>query len=255
MKFVKRWFLHNSLKNYNYLIINDHLKSCLIIDPAQKDIYVDLIEQDNLAVEGILLTHEHGDHIAAVEDLYHYFKCPVYSTFHQLTSHKLSDQQSLKFNTADCQVLYTPGHTSVHVCFYFAQENWLLCGDTIFVGGVGNDKAKTADVNQLYDSIQQLMKLPEQTRMYPAHDYAVANLRFALTLRPDQRYYRDWLMRFQALSSEAMPVTTLAQEKQMNIFMQTREIASMGDLLNDHGEQLRDEKEIFCYLRKKRNVF
>ncbi|WP_119343442.1 hydroxyacylglutathione hydrolase [Facilibium subflavum] len=255
---VKRWYLNNPLRNYNYALVNTTNKHALIVDPTLKQHYIAYISQHNLEVEAILLTHKHTDHIAAVAALQKHFNCPVYARFSDgpgfVVDHIVTDKQELVFNTANCCVIASPGHTAQHVCYFFENQKLLFCGDTIFTAGVGNVNAASADVDVLCDTVMKLRALPEKTRIYPAHDYFENNLRFALSIDPENTMYQKWYEAVKDIPSEDKPITTIADEKQMNIFMQA-DIPCLHTLLADRGKYFDDAKAVFRYLRAQKDVF
>jgi len=258
MVYVKRWYLDNPLRNYNYLIVNEINKHCIVVDPTFKSHYVSYINEHSLTVEAIILTHKHADHVAAAVDLQGKYNCDIYANFQNFRGYivdkLVSHDQELKFKSSSCIVISTPGHTSKHVCFFFNKDGFLFCGDTIFTAGVGNTKDKTADINHLFDSIMYLRNLPDNTRIYPAHDYFENNLSFALSLDRNNNAYASWYDRVKGVKADDKPVTTIEDERQINVFMQSDQ-QRMIDLLNSRGLSLKTPREIFCYLRQQKDEF
>ena len=125
MIYVKRWYLNNQLRNYNYMIINSFTKNCLIIDPTDFTKFNNIISSSNLLPEAILITHNHNDHISAVNQIKNeYDNCTVYASFNgkdnNINIDFLIDKPlNLTFNTAEVEVILSPGHTNHHLCFYY----------------------------------------------------------------------------------------------------------------------------------------
>ena len=258
MIYVKRWYLNNPLRNYNYLVVNDANHKALIIDPTMAEHYEQFLNEQNIEAEAILLTHDHGDHIAAVAALKAKYNIPVYAHFEHYRGHQVDhyvkDGEQLSFNTANCQVITCPGHIASHVSFYFPQQELLFCGDTIFTAGVGNVKDSTADVVHLYHSIEKLRSLPETTKLYPAHDYFENNLSFAQSIQPQDDYYRQWFNKVMNVASEDKPITTLADENQMNIFFRANE-SELQAILRQANANIIDAQTAFCELRARKDAF
>lgn len=255
---VKRWYLNNPLRNYNYLLSNSASKTCLILDPTVKTPYIEQINQNSLKVEAILLTHEHSDHTAAALPLKQQFNAPIYAKFPMVDNtpvdHSVDNHEILYFTTATCQVMATPGHTKNHVCFYFKQNHTLFCGDTLFAAGVGNVHDKSADLEALFNSITQLNQLPQHTKIYPGHDYLENNLLFALSIDPENRNYRRWYQKIQAIAADEKPITTIADEQKINIFMQSND-TKLWTVLAKNNINVSDAKGTFYYLRARKDVF
>ncbi|WP_119329466.1 hydroxyacylglutathione hydrolase [Cysteiniphilum halobium] len=258
MIYVKRWYLNNPLRNYNYLIVNDVNHTALIVDPTMSDHYEQFLAEHRLEAEAVLLTHDHSDHIAAVAALKAKYNIPVYAHFKHYRGHPVDyyveDNDVLNFNTANCQVITCPGHIASHVSFYFPQQGLLFCGDTIFTAGVGNVKDSTADVVCLYHSIEKLRSLPDVTKLYPAHDYFENNLSFAQSINPQDTYYRQWFNKVMNVAPEDKPITTLADENQMNIFFRVNEV-KLQEMLRQANVNVVDAKTAFCELRARKDVF
>lgn len=219
---IQRWYLNNRLRNYNYLIVNITTKTAIAIDPLSALMVQDQLKRQDLTLEAILLTHDHGDHIAGVESLIAETNALVYGNgvVPNVTIESLQHDQQLSLKTATCQAILVPGHKSTHVAFWVDQAH-LFCGDTLFNAGVGNTKDPSASVEALYHSVLYLRdSLPETTKIYPAHDYFENNLAFACQVAPDPTYYKQWYQKVANQTAEDKPITTLADEKQMNIFLQ-----------------------------------
>ncbi|MED7818515.1 MULTISPECIES: hydroxyacylglutathione hydrolase [unclassified Francisella] len=250
---IKRWFLNNSLRNYQYLMYDSN--NAIIIDPLKADVFDDFIRQNSLQLKAILITHKHGDHIAGVRKLVElYPDAKIYAyTDNELFKPdiyvKEGDVIDLGFTTF--KVLYTPGHISDHVSFLFEGEKALFCGDTLFNAGVGGIHAETADVNKLYESLVKIVDLDGDIRSYPAHDYWQSNLDFALSILPEDKnfnYYRDQVANLEA---EEKPIVNLAEESKLNIFIRSLSDSGLEKALPNHSLG----REMFVKLRELKNKF
>lgn len=141
-----------------YLLFKNN--QCLIIDPgAEEDKIIKEIGAN--VVQGILITHRHFDHIGAEESLKKKYDCPVFDKSNL-------QEQNYKINQFDFDVIYTPGHTSDSVSYYFNNEH-LFTGDFLFEGTIGRYDFSTGDYNTLMNSLDKIKKYPPQIKIYPGH--------------------------------------------------------------------------------------
>lgn len=135
--------------------------------------------------------------------------------------------------------------------FLFEQERALFCGDTLFNAGVGGTQAESADVNQLYDSLVKITKLDGDIKPYPAHDYWLDNLDFALSILTDDSYFNYYRNLVAELAAEDKPVVNLAEEAKLNIFIRAITDKTLLKVLNDYSLG----REMFVKLRELKNNF
>lgn len=259
MVYVKRWYLNNLLRNYNYLIVNSVKQTSLIIDPTIAENYESFLTKNAFVrVEAILLTHSHNDHIAAASKLKIKYRIPVYAGFNYYNNNKVDhvvhESEIIPFKTSACRVIDCPGHIASHVSFYFPNQSMLFCGDTIFAAGIGNVKDNTANILSLYNTITKLRKLPQFTKLYPAHDYFENNLSFAISIDPSDHNYKTWLRQISNKSPLKRPITTFSDENRMNIFFKTNELR-LQNILNNKNQDVVDSKSAFCKLRALKDNF
>ncbi|RUS69666.1 hypothetical protein EGW08_022571, partial [Elysia chlorotica] len=206
--------------NYQYLIYDDI--HAILVDPLREGFFTDFIEQNNLTITAILITHKHGDHIAGVNDIVaknNDVKVYAYADNERFSPDVyVKDGDVLEFGYTTIKVLYTPGHIADHVSYLFVDEKDLFCGDTVFNAGVGGVSAKTANVNELYDSIVSINDLDEQTKLYPAHDYWQGNLDFALSILPNDEKFMYYRKNVAELEADDKPILTIKEERELNIF-------------------------------------
>ena len=150
----------------------------------------------------------------------------------------------------------TPGHTMCHICLRsHGDEPALFSGDTLFNAGAGNCH-NGGNPSDLYTTfVDQLVKLPGNTRVYPGHDYIENNLRFTLAREPDNGDAKALLPEVSAQDPARARVTTLDEEKRINTFLRLSSpsiIAKLREEFADLPEQL-DAKTVFIKLRELRN--
>ncbi|AJI74083.1 metallo-beta-lactamase superfamily protein [Francisella philomiragia subsp. philomiragia ATCC 25015] len=250
---VKRWFLNNSLRNYQYLLYDENY--AIVIDPLKADIFDEFIKQNTLKLEAILITHRHGDHIAGVKKLLEIYPDALVYAYADNELFKpniyVADGDFVDFGFTSCKVMYTPGHIDDHVCFLFEKEKALFCGDTLFNAGVGGVHALSADVNQLYDSVVKISSLDGDIKPYPAHDYWQSNLDFALSILPNDESFNYYRNQVAELAAEHKPVVNLAEESKLNIFIRSISDKSLLQALPEY----RLGREMFVKLRELKNNF
>lgn len=170
-------------------MLNLSNRNLLIVDPGDAQPVIDFCEQHTYHPIGILITHHHADHVDGVAQLTAHYNIPVYGPRGEkipAITHKLDGGETLAFPQLEdlsLAVLAIPGHTPHHIAYY--SNRALFCGDTLFAGGCG--RVLSGTIEQLYDSLQQLKTLPPETHIYCAHEYTLANLRFALTIDPNNQ--------------------------------------------------------------------
>lgn len=176
-----------------YIIQDEETKETMIIDPGGSFSKIEeMLNVINANVKYILLTHCHGDHIGAVKQvkekyggkiLIHRFdKDGLQDTNINLSSHigigdvtvqedaRLDDGDILHVGELEFKVIYTPGHTIGSICLYCEKEKLLFSGDTLFRGSWGRTDLPTSSLEEIMNSIvNRLMKLPEDTIVYPGH--------------------------------------------------------------------------------------
>lgn len=257
MVYVKRWDIINYLNNYNYIVFNTFTKSSLIIDPTYSYYYIQFIKNHSFKPEGILLTHEHEDHINAALYLKKQYNVSIYASFNTIKEHTIDcivhDHDLLNFKTTKIKVIFTPGHTNYHVNFYCLYNKILFTGDTIFNAGIGNTKDITGNIDDLYKSTIKIINLfTDDTKIYSGHDYFEKNLLFAISIKKNH-IFEQWYNKIKNISSLHKPITTLHDEKQMNIFL----LIQNTDFFKTIEKKLKvnSKKAAFVKLRKIKNNF
>ncbi len=175
----------------NYLWVIDDGKYAAVVDPGDAAPVITYLDAHALTLTTILVTHHHGDHVGGIDELRGHYplnRIRVYGP----ASEKIpschvrlreGDEVNLTAPAINLRVIDVPGHTAGHIAYYAAQSAWLFCGDTLFAGGCGRLFEGTAE--QMQSSLAKLKALPEDTLFYCAHEYTLANLRFALAVEPD----------------------------------------------------------------------
>ena len=160
---------------YTYLIASAKGREALIIDPVIENVnqYVQLLKELNLNLVKVIDTHIHADHITGASKLKDITKCTTIMGDHSPANTveiKVKDDEYINLDTLKIRAMYTPGHTSDS--YSFLMDNYLFSGDTLLINGTGRTDFQNGNAKDAYNSIfNKLLKLPEETFLYPAHDY------------------------------------------------------------------------------------
>ncbi|MGZ3238832.1 MAG: hydroxyacylglutathione hydrolase [Burkholderiaceae bacterium] len=246
--------------NDNYLwLVHDHINA-IVIDPGDATPILATLDAHKLSLVAILLTHHHADHIGGVPDLLQRFKIPVYGP--QLekiatVTHPLTEGDTVTIPELQLRlsVLDVPGHTRGHIAYVAHQQGWLFCGDTLFAGGCG--RLFEGSPAQMTSSLSKLAALPDSTEVYCAHEYTLANLRFAYAVDPDNTLLMNRIQAEQAKRNHGLPTvpSTIGLEKATNPFMRYMQPAIL-DRLKAAGRLHESEPvSAFAALREWKNTF
>lgn len=240
--------------NYIWVLTNNE-GHCAIVDPGDAAPVLKAIAAHGWVPEAILLTHHHQDHVGGVQELVRHFpQIVVYGpaeTQDKGTTHVVEDGDTALVLGHEFSVFATPGHTLGHICYF--SHPYLFCGDTLFSGGCGRLFEGTA--YQMYQSLKKISALPDDTLICCAHEYTLANMKFSLSILPQDsslnEYYRK-VNELRVKKQMTLPVT-LKNERQNNIFLRTDDI----DLINEINKEtiLQQPEERFAWLRSKKDTF
>ena len=160
---------------YTYLIASAEGREALIIDPVLENVhqYIELLKQLDLRLVKVIDTHIHADHVTGASKLKDITKCSTIMGDHtpaESVEIKVKDDEYINLGNLKIRAMYTPGHTSDSYCFLM--DNQLFSGDTLLINGTGRTDFQNGSATAAYNSIfNKLLKLPEDTLLYPAHDY------------------------------------------------------------------------------------
>ena len=169
--------------NYSYLIIDDDNNSACVVDPGEAKPIVDYLKNKNIKLKYILNTHHHFDHIGGNEYLKKKFGSIVVGFKKDINRIPeidvlLEDNQIWKAENFEAKIIHIPGHTSGHICFHFFQEKLVFTGDTLFSLGCGRIFEGT--YKEMFESLNKIKSLPEETKVYCGHEYTLSNLKFCI---------------------------------------------------------------------------
>ena len=259
---VERIWTGNAYRNFNYLVACPESGEALAIDPLDHEKCLATAKAKGWEITQILNTHEHHDHTGGNAAV-------VAATGAKVIAHYKAAGKIVGVDrgvqagdvvkvgkTVELECLDTPGHTLCHIYLRsHTEQPALFTGDTLFNAGVGNIH-NGGDVNALYSTFsQQIARLPDNTRVFPGHDYIETNLKFTLAREPDNAAARARLPTVVGHDPALSAVTTLGEEKQFNTFMRLGS-ASMVAKLRESFPDLPDQPDarmVFTKLRELRN--
>ncbi len=258
---IEQIWTNNAYRNFNYLIACPETGETLAIDPLDYQKCLSRTKQHGWAITRILNTHEHGDHTGGNRAM-------ITATGAQLIAHHnardkipgmdrgIGAGDIIRIGKVELLALDTPGHTMSHICLLAqGDEPALFCGDTLFNAGAGNCH-NGGHPAELYDTfVNQLDQLPENTRIYPGHDYIVNNLSFTIDREPDNEVAPKMLAQVKNQDPDKALITTLAQERQCNTFFRLSSpsvIAALRKSFPDLPDKP-SRKTVFLRLRELRN--
>lgn len=237
--------------NYIWLIRNEHY--AVAVDPGDAEPVLEYLRHHDLRLTAILVTHHHGDHTGGNQDLVRSADIPVFGPRMEnipALTHPVDQNDIVRLPELDMEfaVLDVPGHTAGHIAYYGA--NSLFCGDTLFTCGCG--KLFEGTPAQMYASLQKLAALPDETAVYCAHEYTLANILFAKSVEPANAALLGReadAIRAREAGRPTVP-SSMALEKETNPFLRCTQPAVIEAAARHAGQQLDAPASVFAALRK-----
>ncbi len=244
--------------NYIYLIDDDQSDALAAVDPAEEAPVLEACEALGKRLGWILNTHHHWDHSGANEALHRATGCLVIgsavdSARIPALGRAVRESETIRLGALSASVLDVPGHTRGHLAFLIGDA--LFCGDTLFGAGCGRIFEGTPE--QMWASLKRLAALPGSTRVYCAHEYTEANLRFALLVRPDHAPLKERIERVARLRAEGRPSvpSTIAEERATNPFLWPLDADFRREYARVHGLESDRAPVVFAHLRARKDRF
>jgi hydroxyacylglutathione hydrolase len=261
---IERVWAANQGRNFHYLIACPDTGEALAVDPLNAEACLRRARQLGWSIRQIFNTHEHPDHTGGNAAMVAATGAPVLA--HVAAAQRIGGvTRGLKGGelvqvgrSVQLRCLDTPGHTRAHLCLYTDAAGAapaLFSGDTLFNAGAGNC-IHGGDPMLLYDTFSGcLARLPASTRVFPGHEYLLRNLDFTLDCEPSNAAAREMLVRCADLAAEAIPITTLAEERAFNVFFRLDNPEVIAQLRRVRSDWSADPgpREVFLALRELRN--
>ena len=174
---------------YTYIIASAKGREAVIIDPVLENVenYINILKELDLKLVKVIDTHIHADHITGASKLKQVTNCTTIMGEHTLADTveiKIKDNETIDIDNLKIRSMYTPGHTSDS--YSFLLDNYLFTGDTLLINGTGRTDFQNGSSKDAYNSLfNNLLKLPEETLVYPGHDY---NGKFSSTIGNEKKF-------------------------------------------------------------------
>ena len=210
--------------NYGFLAHDPTLNVTASIDTPEEGPINTALEEKGWRLTHILNTHHHGDHTGANIALKERWGCTIVGAANDAEripgiDVRMADGDRYQFGSLIADVFEVPGHTTGHIAYYFSSEDIAFVGDTLFALGCGRLFEGTPEM--MWNSLQKLMALPDETIVYCAHEYTQSNAQFALSVEPGNAALVARSQEIDALRAEGKPTvpTTIGLERATNPFL------------------------------------
>jgi hydroxyacylglutathione hydrolase len=213
--------------NYIWALQTSDSGPVCIVDPGDATPVLRFLQQTGSSLDSILITHHHQDHTGGLTELLQHHQVPVFGPADSPISgisHPIGDGDSISVLGQTLRIKQVPGHTLDHLCYYHLETHpQLFCGDTLFLAGCG--RLFEGSPAQMLESMRFFRQLPDNTEVYCAHEYSLANLAFARVVEPDNKAIRQTQERCTDLRNKNTPTlpSSIGTEKRINPFMRTEE--------------------------------
>jgi len=240
--------------NFGYLIHDPASKATASIDAPEAAPIIKALQREGWTLTDILITHHHADHVGGIAELKAKYDCRVVAPHDKAApiadvDERVREGDSVHVGGLAARVLETPGHTLDHISYVFDADDAVFCADTLFSVGCGRVFEGTYPM--MWASLLKLRALPDQIRVYCGHEYTLANIKFALTVDPDNAALKaraEQAARQRAANQPTVP-TLIGEEKQTNVFLRA-DVPSVAAALGLAGKRA---AEVFGELRERKN--
>ena len=221
--------------NYSYLIIDETNNDACVVDPSEAKPIINFLENKGIKLKYILNTHHHYDHIGGNKELKKKYKSMVVG--YKNDAHRIpeidilvEDGQIWKKDNFEAKIFHIPGHTSGHICFHFYKDNFLFTGDTLFSLGCG--RLFEGTYQDMFDSLNKIKSLPENTNIFCGHEYTLQNSKFCIKYDPDNLALKNKIFDIEKKLKNNLPTvpSILKDEINCNIFLKAKDLESFSKL-------------------------
>ena len=242
----------------NYIWLVSTNEGSIVVDPGESKKILNLIDNNEIDLKGVLITHHHFDHTNGLSDLLNERGLEVYGPKNNVNGINNIVKNNDKFTVIgiDFEVIEIPGHTLDHIAFYSFNdgEPILFCGDTLFSGGCGRVFEGTFD--QMFIALKKISKYPKETKIFCGHEYTLSNLKFALAVdenNEDLIEEYDNIKNIVDSGNPSLP-TILEKELKINPFLRCDNHHIKNKIVSKFNTS-DDELEVFCALRQWKDNF
>lgn len=242
--------------NYGVLVHDPSSGATAAIDAPEAGPVETALKGNGWELTDILVTHHHGDHTGGIAALKRQYGCRVVAPRGEagkipLVDETVGEGDTVKVGNLAAQVLETPGHTLGHIAYWFDADKLAFVGDTLFSIGCG--RVIEGNPEMMWRSLAKLRDLPGETRIFCGHEYTKANIRFALTIEPENKALLARAAEVDKLVAGKRPTlpTTLAEEREANVFLR----ADVPEVAAAVGMSGKPPAEVFAEVRARKNNF
>ena len=240
--------------NYGVLVRDAEAGVVASIDAPETAAVKAALAEKGWTLTHILTTHHHGDHTDGNLPLKEEFGCTIIGPRPEADrvrgiDEKVGDGDTFQFGSHEVRVFETPGHTAGHIAYWIPDAHVAFVGDTLFAMGCG--RVFEGTMQQMWTSLEKLMRLPPETTVYCGHEYTAANADFALTIEPGNAALKARAKEVAALRAEGKPTvpTTIAAELETNPFVRVNSAEIRTNLSLEGAE----DWQVFAEVRERKN--
>lgn len=242
--------------NFGVLIRDPETGATASIDAPEAAPVEAALKETGWTLTDILVTHHHADHTQGIQALKDRTKCRVVAPAGEAAKVPAVDEtvregDTVKVGNLSANVIETPGHTLGHIAYWFHEDKVAFVGDTLFSIGCGRVIEGTPQ--QMWTSLKKLRDLPDDTEIYCGHEYTLSNIKFALTIEPNNSVLtaREAQAKRQVQEGSATIPVTIGDEKLANPFLR----ADRADVAANVGMAGKPAVDVFTEIRARKNKF
>ena len=239
--------------NDNYIWLVTTNEGSIVIDPGESNNLLKILNQRNLDLRAILITHHHFDHTGGIDEIVSQKSIDVYGPKNNIDTINIRVKHGTIIELLGIQfeVIEIPGHTLDHIAYFSENQGnpVLFCGDTLFAGGCG--RVFEGTLEQMHDSLSLLKKLPLNTKIYCGHEYTQSNLKFAKSVEPLNENIISRYNRVCKLREKGIPTlpSTIELELATNPFLRA-DIKEVQVEISKRFNTPKNDKDIFTAIRQ-----
>ena len=243
--------------NFGVLVHDPDTGATAAIDVPEAAPVLAALAEKGWTLTDILVTHRHADHVQGIPEVKAKFpNARVVAPAGEadkvpLVDETVREDDIVRVGNLGARVIETPGHTIGHIVYYFEEDQLLFAGDTLFSIGCG--RVNETPMNVMWDSLEKLAALPQDTQVYCGHEYTQANAKFALTIEPGNTLLQEHARKIDELRAKGgftLP-STIGLELAINPFLRA-EVVELQDQIGMSGK---DPADVFAEVRGRKNRF
>ena len=221
--------------NYSYLIVDKENNTACVIDPSEAEPVIRYLENNKIKLKFILNTHHHYDHVGGNQELKRKYGASIIG--YRGDKERIpdidiliNDQETWIQDNFEAKIIYIPGHTLGHICFYFYKEESVFTRDTLFSLGCG--KIFEGTYSQMFNSLMKLKALPQNTKIFCGHEYTKQNSKFCITHDKKNENLKAKIDVIDVKLKDGLPTipSTIKDELECNIFFRSDNVETFSKL-------------------------